>query len=261
MLTRYRFHLDAEHVASSDPRFVWDADFGGDVDFVDYGRGRITALANYEVFLGNQFRSFDPNQGNYTLDLSASLRFGGNEVFGVFHHISRHLSDRPKVFSVDWNMAGVRVVRRTARGRLEMMVEGRALGVLKRSYVDYTAEIGGGLDLSWAVNPRARPSATATPMGCSWSRGRRARRRTAGVWRAASGCSARTARWTSSSATSAAWTPTRSTSCRRPGSWRLPHPVELDPGGFAPADPPTRSLAGPPRSPLPPPPRLRRGSP
>jgi len=156
VLTRYRFHLDAEHLASNDTRFVWDADFGGDLDLVDYGKGRITALANYEAILGSQFRNFDPNQGNYTLDVAASFRFGANEVFGVLHHISRHLSDRAKSFPVDWNMAGVRFMRHTTRGRLEMTMEGRALGVLKRSYVDYTAEIGGGLDVSLAVNPHAR---------------------------------------------------------------------------------------------------------
>ncbi len=151
-LTRYRFHLDATRLGANDPRFVWDADFGGDLDFVDYGKGRISALVNFETILGDQYRSFDPNQGNYTLDLSASLRQDANEVALVFHHVSRHLSDRPKPFPIDWNMAGVRFMRRSTHGRLEVTIEGRALGTIRRSYVDYTAEVGGGGDLNAALS-------------------------------------------------------------------------------------------------------------
>ena len=36
-------------------------------------------------------------------------RIGAVEAAGVFHHVSRHLSDRPKRFPVDWNMIGGRI--------------------------------------------------------------------------------------------------------------------------------------------------------
>ena len=62
---------------SDDPRFVWDTNFGGELDFVDYGLGRTTFAANYEAVLGEEFRRFDPNQGNYLLDLSTSARAHG----------------------------------------------------------------------------------------------------------------------------------------------------------------------------------------
>ena len=34
------FTCRAEHLSSDDPRFVWDTNFGGELDFVDYGDGR-----------------------------------------------------------------------------------------------------------------------------------------------------------------------------------------------------------------------------
>jgi hypothetical protein len=112
-LPRYDMHLSATALANSDPRFSWDTDFGGDVDVVDYVYGRTSTILNYEAMLGNEFRAFDPNQGNYTLELSTSVRLGQTEVAGVFNHVSRHLSDRPKRFPIAWNMAGVRVLRQT----------------------------------------------------------------------------------------------------------------------------------------------------
>ena len=100
---RYDFHLGAEHLSQDDPRFVWDTNFGGEMDLVDYGAGRATFAANYEAVLGNQFRAFDPNQGNYLLDLSSSVRLHGYEIAALLHHTSRHLSDRFKRLPVDWN--------------------------------------------------------------------------------------------------------------------------------------------------------------
>ena len=108
-LSRFAFHVGLEHLSSDDPRFVWDAHWGGELDFIDYGRGALTFLATYQTILGDEFREFDPNQGNYTLGGSGSVRAGAVEVAGVFHHVSRHLSDRPKRFPVDWNMIGGRV--------------------------------------------------------------------------------------------------------------------------------------------------------
>lgn len=141
ILTRYAFHLNAEHLSDSDPRFVWDANFGGELDLVDYGVGRATFVANYQAILGEQFRRFDPNQGNYILAGSASARARGVEVAGVFYHHSRHLSDRVKRQPVDWNMAGARVTGRRTRGRLQ--VDGRAdvRGVVQKSFVDYRWEL------------------------------------------------------------------------------------------------------------------------
>lgn len=141
-LSRYRFHLDAVRLSSNDPQFRWDADFGGDLDVFDYRTGRVTFLSNYEVILGAERRAFDPMQGNYTLDFSGSYRTRHGEIFGVFHHLSRHLSDRAKPEPVDWNMIGVRFVRPYTRGRIAATMAGHVLLTVQRSSVDYDAEYG-----------------------------------------------------------------------------------------------------------------------
>ncbi len=140
-LPRTSFLLSAEHLSSEEPRLVWDTNFGGAIDFVDYGVGRATFLANYQAVLGTDVRIFDPNQGNYTIEGSTSARIPGVEVAAVFHHTSRHLSDRLKGFPVDWNTLGVRMdtslVART--NRMNARVDIRR--VLVRSYVDYQWEV------------------------------------------------------------------------------------------------------------------------
>jgi hypothetical protein len=138
LLTRYDFHLGAASLASSDERFSWDAHFGGDLDLIDYGAGRASVLVDYEAVLGNEFRAFDPNQGNYTLETSASARLGRVEAAFVFHHVSRHLSDRPKRFPIAWNAGGGRILRRLSVGDTAVDLDLDAGGILQHSYVDYT---------------------------------------------------------------------------------------------------------------------------
>jgi hypothetical protein len=149
---RYDFNLSAEHLSNDDPRFVWDTNFGGEMDFVDYGIGRTTFAANYEAILGEEFRRFDPNQGNYLLDLATSARTHGYEIAALLHHTSRHLGDRFKIVPVDWNMFGVAVERDVRRGALRIRPHGDLLGVLLKSSVDYTWEANAGADLRIPVS-------------------------------------------------------------------------------------------------------------
>ncbi len=153
-LTGYRFHLSADSIRTDDPRFRWDAYFGGDIDVVDYRYGRINFLADYEVVLGNQFRHFDPNQGNYYLDLSASWRFKLGEVQGLFQHVSRHLGDRANEQSVAWNDAGVRITTTYASGPTTATVNVRAAKIVQHAFVDYRARAGMGGDVQYRVNRR-----------------------------------------------------------------------------------------------------------
>jgi hypothetical protein len=137
-LTRYDFHLTAAGLASDDTtRFSWDTHWGGDLDLVDYGLGRASILADYEAVLGDEFRAFDPNQGNYTLETSASIRARGTEFAGVFHHVSRHLSDRPKRFAIAWNVLEGRILRRLSLDRTTFDVVAEGGRVVQHSYVDY----------------------------------------------------------------------------------------------------------------------------
>ena len=113
---RTLFYMGAERLSGDDIRFSWDANFGGEFDFVDYGYGRVTFFGQYQVVMGDELKAFDPNQGNYILEGSASARLAGAEVAAVFYHQSRHLSDRDKTQPVDWNMLGVRVKRNWIAG-------------------------------------------------------------------------------------------------------------------------------------------------
>src|SRR5262245_55487119 len=101
-MSRFSFHMPAAGMSDPDPRFSWDTHWGGDFDFIDYVHGRLTFLADYQVVLGYESRHFDPNQGNYNLAMSTSLRVKGNEFAAVLHHVSRHLSDRPNPYAIAW---------------------------------------------------------------------------------------------------------------------------------------------------------------
>ena len=90
-------------------RYSFDTHWGGSLDFVDYVFGRTALIIDYEALIGDEFRLFDPNQAIYTLEVSSSVRVSNDsEVVGVFHHVSRHLSDRANRQAVAWNAAGVR---------------------------------------------------------------------------------------------------------------------------------------------------------
>jgi len=104
--------------------------------------------------LGDEFRPFDPNQGNYTLEASSSVRVGETEIAGMFHHVSRHLSDRPKRFAIAWNILGARVLQRVAAYGVTVDVVASAGKIVQNSYVDYTWTGDVDLMIRRAVSPR-----------------------------------------------------------------------------------------------------------
>jgi hypothetical protein len=150
-----RFFMDAEHLGTDSIQYKWRADFHGDVDLLTWPRGgRATFLANYEVVLGNEFQRFDPEQGNYTLEGSAMQRVMGVDVGVVFHHLSRHVSDRSKRSHVDWNMWGVRVRHDVTRGPLSVALQADVRDVVARSFVDYRNELQARADVAYQWRPR-----------------------------------------------------------------------------------------------------------
>jgi hypothetical protein len=153
-LTGYRFHLSATSLRADDPRFVWDCAFGGDVDMVDYRYGRLNFLADYDVGLGREFRAFDPNQGRYRLDLSASARTGAAEFQGIFHHVSRHLGDRANGTSISWNTFGLKATGTHASGPTAFTYTGRVAKVLQAAFVDYAWEAGASGEVQYRLSPR-----------------------------------------------------------------------------------------------------------
>jgi hypothetical protein len=148
-MSRYDFHLSIARLLPStdtpaeaadvDQRFAWDSHFGGSFDFADFVVVRLGATVDYQAVMGNERQPFDPNQGNYTLEGFGSFRVGDDtEVAGIFHHVSRHLSDRPKNFAVAYNEVGARVMRRLTLGTLTVDADVEGGRTIQHSYVDYT---------------------------------------------------------------------------------------------------------------------------
>lgn len=160
-MTRYDFHLSAAGLSSEDPRFSWDTHWGGDFDFLDYVKGRFSFLADYEAVLGKENRLFDPNQGNYTLEVSSSARIKQVELVGVLHHVSRHLSDRANKIAVAYNAVELRALGRHAFGKTT--ISGRLEGgpVVAHAYVDYTGVAFAEAKLERQTSPRLTVYGTA----------------------------------------------------------------------------------------------------
>ena len=154
LLPRYAFHMGAQHLGSDDKRYVWDTNFGGELDLVAYGQVRATFEANYEAVLGEELHRFDPNQGNYILAGVVSGQVGKLELGVVYYHQSRHLSDRPKVVPVDWNMLGGRIRTEGTRGRVGLAARADLRRTVLNSFVDYSWELDSDVRVRYALHPR-----------------------------------------------------------------------------------------------------------
>jgi len=147
-LTRYDFHLSIARLITSTPtpapstpneQFSWDSHYGGSFDFADLVVARLGVALDYQAVMGSEYRPFDPNQANYTLEGFISARVAPDtEIAGIFHHVSRHLSDRPKAFAVAYNQVGARVMRRQTFGTTTLDIDLEGGRAVQHSYVDYT---------------------------------------------------------------------------------------------------------------------------
>jgi hypothetical protein len=153
LFPRYDFHLNAEHLSHDDPRYVWDMNYGGELDLFAYRSTRMTFVANYQAMLGEQMWEFDPNQGNYVLGGSLMTVINGVEVGPVFYHQSRHLSDRAKDFPVDWNMLGGRVAKHIEEGGTTLDLRLDLRRTIQRTYVDYQWELDAGGIAQFRLHP------------------------------------------------------------------------------------------------------------
>jgi len=145
-LPRYDFHLSVDSLMPpkdtpeeiADERFSWETHFGGSFDVVDLVFARAGAMIDYEAVEGSEYRPFDPNQGNYTLEAFVLARTGRFEVGPIFHHVSRHLGDRPKREAIAWNELGGRVLDRREFGKTSLDVDLEGGYAVQHSFVDYT---------------------------------------------------------------------------------------------------------------------------
>jgi hypothetical protein len=104
--------LMAQRYTSAEPQFKWSGWIGGGLGLARLHGTTLRVDTDVETIIGGQQRTFDANQANYHLEASLRRAFGPTEVRLVYHHVSRHLEDRPKSQAVDWNLLGVRASRR-----------------------------------------------------------------------------------------------------------------------------------------------------
>ena len=196
---------------AADHRYSFDTHWGGSLDFVDYVVGRTSFIIDYEAILGDEFRLFDPNQGIYTLEAATSARVGDAEVVGIFHHVSRHLADRPNKQAIAWNHARrARLLSASPRTTtVDLDAEGGR--VVQNAFVDYTWI--GELNL-WCGIPSTStwPSLRRGPASCSRSTAPcpTGACRPAGLPRLASGSRAQAECSNCLRASKSGWTPIRS---------------------------------------------------
>ena len=136
-LPRLDLNVSAQALSGDDPRFIWETTWAMDLDFLDYKYGRLAFLTDFQGFYGDEFQPFDPNQSLYSLVVAASGRIGKTEAVAVFHHVSRHLIDRPKNFGIAWNTVRGRVQRRFPIGSSFVDLRWDIGNVIQRAYVDY----------------------------------------------------------------------------------------------------------------------------
>jgi len=136
-LPRLDIKLSGTGLIEDDDQFTWDTHFGGDFDFVDYVFGRAYFVADYQAVLGSEYRPFDPNQGNYTLAAGLSARARKTEFMAMYHHVSRHLGDRPKRTAVAWNEVDLKVLRHFAQSGWTSDLRVDIGKVVARGDVDY----------------------------------------------------------------------------------------------------------------------------
>ena len=154
-LSRYDFQLEA-NLIGGDPNpdlFRWDAHFGGEFDVLNYVKGRLTVVTDYEAVMGSELRPFDPVQGNYVLEPAASWFVGDNELSFVFHHVSKHLSDRSKRYAIAFNIAEGRYLRKFNMNGTTIAVRATMGHLMQHSDVDYTWEADWDVDIVHPVNP------------------------------------------------------------------------------------------------------------
>jgi hypothetical protein len=150
---RLDFALQGQYVVDPDPRFKWMFDFATDVEAYRRAGLRTIFVAEYEAGAGQQFRRFDVNQGNYLLEGVLLFEVAGIEVGPVWHHVSRHLSDRTKRSPVDWNMLTLRVQGVRGRGRLDAEWRADTRITVTKANVDYRWEIEAGGRSVYSFSP------------------------------------------------------------------------------------------------------------
>jgi len=161
--------------ALADERFSWDTHFGGSFDLLDlvWPRrcdGRLPGGG------GQRIPPVRSQPGQLHSRSVRDGRAGGGEIGAIFHHVSRHLSDRPKRDAIAWNELGARLLRRISVGPtlVDLDVEGGR--AIQHSFVDYTWLGEVNVLVRHPINERSAssgaPADSSSPSTRNWRAGR-----------------------------------------------------------------------------------------
>ncbi len=158
LLPELTTRLEGAYYVPAEDAFVWDTWIGGGAGLVRVKAATGYVTADVETILGRERRPFDANQVGYHLEAGVRVQAGHDLLTPFFHHVSRHLVDRPKTQLVDWNVVGLRLAGPLPRtlpcqGRYSVSVghtvEWRSVG--------YEWELVGVLDLEGRRRPWGAP--------------------------------------------------------------------------------------------------------
>lgn len=103
-------HLEGARYAPSEMELDWTTWVGAGLGLVTVHSATPYCAGDVETILGHERKPFDADQVNYHLEGGIRFPVGRSLLVPFFHHVSRHLIDRPKTQDVDWNLLGLRVV-------------------------------------------------------------------------------------------------------------------------------------------------------
>jgi len=145
LLPELSARLRAAHYQPTEPDFHWTTWIGAGAGLVRAGGVTFYGNADVESVIGNVRRAFDATQANYHLELGLRATAGRFELGPVFHHVSRHAVDRPKVQAVDWNLLGLRLTG-AFRPSQPVRILASAGRTTEAALVGYRWELQAGLD-------------------------------------------------------------------------------------------------------------------
>jgi hypothetical protein len=148
-------HLEAARYAPVETDMHWMGWIGAGAGLIGVGATRAYFTADVETIIGNTRRAFDASQANYHLEVGMHRHLGARyEAAVFFHHVSRHVVDRPKEQAVDWNVLGVRLAGQRP-GRVPLAFNFGLGHTTLASLVGYRWEARGRLDAGFPIGEKS----------------------------------------------------------------------------------------------------------
>ena len=147
--------MAAEHLVDDDPRYVWDADFGGELDIVDYGVGRVHLRGE----LSGRSRRRDPQpsiptRATTSSRVSISVRAAHVEVAAAVSPVTPSGGSAERGGDRLEHAGGACAADVLVRGQTIIDARADLRGVFMKTTVDYSWELDAGVRSDVKVAPR-----------------------------------------------------------------------------------------------------------